>query len=395
MIPDFRESFNNTFDPAAYQACIDDINSNYRQSLIFRLSETPLFLSDKLSKRLIEAAHDVIAVLQEKDFNERVKNAIPKGLKVAGEDDHPTFLQVDFAICKDENGEFIPQLIELQGFPSLYCFQHFLDGKLRQYFPIPEDMTPFYSGLDRESYKKLLGGVLTGDSDPENVVLLEIEPEKQKTRIDFYLTEEYFGIKSVCVTEVIHRGNKLFYKDKGREIPIERFYHRFIFDELVRKNLNISFRFDDEDLDIKWVGHPNWFFKVSKYTLPLINSKYCPPCYFLNELDEYPSDLENYVLKPLFSFAGLGVEIDVTREMLDKIEDRSNYLLQHKIEYIPFIKTKDIDSKAEVRMMFIWDDKPMLVNNLLRVSKGKMMGVDFNQQQTWVGSSLAYHHGEK
>jgi hypothetical protein len=391
MIPHLREKFNAEFEQQTYNAFIKDIDGSYRHSLEFRVSETPLFLSDFLAKRLVDAAHEIFSVVQRDDYNEKVKNAIPPGMAVANEDQHTTFLQIDFAICKDEQGDFIPQLIELQGFPSLYCYQHYFDRKLREYFSIPEGFKPFFNGLDSDSYQQLLGKVLLGDSDPDNTVLLELEPEKQKTRIDFYLCEEYFGIRPVCLTKVNHRRNKLYYKHNGREIPIERIYHRFIFDELMRSNVQTGFRWDDEALEVKWVGHPNWFFKISKYTLPLIHSQYCPPCYYLKDLSEYPADLENYVLKPLFSFAGLGVEIDVTPGLLDSIEDRRNYILQKKIEYASLIKTPGEYSKAEVRMMFVWDDEPVLVNNLLRLSKGKMMGVDYNKNKTWVGSSLAYH----
>ena len=390
MIPEIRQQFNANFDEKAYHAFVKDIYDSYRGSLVFRVGETPLFLSDDMTRMLVEAAHDVMRVVREPDYSERVKNAIPPGLSIANEDDHTIFLQVDFAICRDENGGFIPQLIELQGFPSLYCFQHYLDRKIREYFPIPDGFTPFFSGLNSETYKSFMGNILLGDSDPENVVLLEYQPERQKTRIDFYLAEEYWGIPAVCVTDVIQRGNNIFYKRNGREIPIERIYHRFIFDELVRENVKMGFSTTD-DLNVHWVGHPNWFFKVSKYTLPLIDSRYCPKCYFLDELDEYPERLEDYVLKPLFSFAGHGVEIDISKEMLDSIKDRENYILQHKIEYTPLIETMDEKSKAEVRMMFIWDKEPVLVNNLLRLSKGKMMGVDYNKNRTWVGSSLAYH----
>lgn len=391
MIPDLRDKFNAEFRQQTYDAFTKDIDESYRHSLEFRVSETPLFLSDRLARKLIEAAYGVFSVVQESDYKEKVRQAIPPGMSVANENEHTTFLQVDFAICKNDDGEFIPQLIELQGFPSLYCYQHYFDRKLREYFSIPEDFTPFFSGLDTDSYKEFLGKILLGDSAPENVVLLEIEPEKQKTRIDFYLCEEYYGIKAVCVTKVIQRGNKLYYQHDGKEIPIERIYHRFIFDELIRSDIRTGFRWDDEDLEVTWVGHPNWFFKISKYTLPFIKSKYCPPCHFLKDLTEYPADLENYVLKPLFSFAGLGVEIDVTPGLLNSIKIRSNYILQKKIEYAPLIKTPDEYSRGEVRMMFVWDKEPLLVNNLLRLSKGKMMGVDFNKNKTWVGSSLAYH----
>lgn len=390
MVPELRAEYNARFDPAAYERLVADINAAYRNSLEFRMCETPLFLSESFTKKLYQAATDVLRVLQEPGFAEKAEAALPPGSKVASEDEHPLFLQIDYAICRDERGEFTPQLIELQGFPSLYCYQHFLNGKLREYLPIPEQLTPFFSGLSAEDYRELLGRVLLGDSDPENVVLLEIEPEKQKTRIDFYLCEEYYGIRPVCVTRVIHRGRKLYYRHGGREIPIERMYHRFIFDELHRKNLQISFDID-EDLDVTWVGHPNWFFKISKHTLPLIQSEFCPPCYYLSALDRYPDDLENYVLKPLFSFAGSGVEIDISARRLDELPDHENYILQRKVEYTPFLETPDEKAKAEIRLMFIWDDQPRLVNNLIRVSKGKMMGVDFNRNKSWIGSSLAFH----
>jgi len=390
MIPEIREKFNVQFDQKTYNAFLEDIHRSNSDSLVFRVAETPLFLSNELRDQLIDAAYDVAKVVQRGDFAEKCKNAVPAGMSVANEDAHTTFLQVDFAICRDENGGFIPQLIELQGFPSLYTFQHYVDQKIREYFYTPDGFTPFFSGLDSDAYRKTFGKVLLGDSDPENVVLMELQPRKQKTLIDFLLTDAYYGITPVCVTEVFQRGNKLFYKKDGRKIPVERIYYRFIFDELIRKKARPGFDLN-ADLDVTWVGHPNWFFKISKHTLPLIDSPFCPKCYYLNELNEYPSDLENYVLKPLYSFAGIGVQIDVTREMLDVIPDRENYILQKKIEYTPLLQTPDGLSRAEVRMMFVWDDEPMLVNNLLRLSKGKMMGVDYNKNKTWVGSSLAYH----
>ncbi|MDP3831164.1 MAG: hypothetical protein Q8Q47_07825, partial [Ignavibacteriaceae bacterium] len=207
---------------------------------------------------------------------------------------------------------------------------------------------------------------------------------------DFSATQEMTNVKAVCISEIINEGRKLFYKETDKLIPIERIYNRVIYDELTRKNFSTGFNFTDE-LDVTWVGHPNWFFKISKYTLPFLKGKNIPNCFFLNELNEYPEDLNNYVLKPLFSFAGLGVEIDLTKERLDAIENRNNYILQQKIDYAPLIKTPDGYSKVEIRMMYLWKDEPVLVNNLIRMSKGKMMGVDFNKNKTWVGSSCAFH----
>ncbi|MBS4028487.1 MAG: hypothetical protein KGZ58_07600 [Ignavibacteriales bacterium] len=390
MISQLRKQFNDSFSQKKYEAFLAELNTTVKYPADFRVSETPVFLSEEFTKVLVTAAEEILLSVTSKQYLEKSRQAIPEGFNVPNESQHPTFLQIDFGICKDESGKFIPQLIELQGFPSLYCYQALMERVARKHFPIPENYTTYFNGLNERTYISLLKEIIIGDSAPENVVLLEIEPEKQKTRIDFACTESMLGVKSVCVTKIVKRGKKLFYKENGKEIPIERIYNRVIFDELTKKNLHLDFHFTDE-LDVTWAGHPNWFFKISKYSLSFIESNYAPKTYFLNELKEYPSDLNNYVLKPLFSFAGTGVSVEVTKDMLESITEKQNYILQRKVEYAPCIQTPDEFAKVEIRMMFIWKEKPLLVNNLVRMSKGKMMGVDYNKNKTWVGSSLAFH----
>ena len=111
----------------------------------------------------------------------------------------------------------------------------------------------------------------------------------------------------------------------------------------------------------------------------------------MNDLKILPDNLDNYVLKPLYSFAGSGVIIDLNKDILNKITDKENYILQEKINYKPVISTPEGKSKMEIRLMYIWDKEPVLVHNLVRLSKGKMIGVDFNKNKTWVGSSIAFH----
>ena len=390
MIEEIRKKYNSAFTTGKYESFLKELDGYTYYPADFRVCETPLFLSDSMRDKLTGACNDIVNQLQTEEFKIQSSSAIPLGLEVPNEDGHTTFLQIDFAICKDANGEYYPQLIELQGFPSLYAFQYFLPRIIKNNFDIPEGFTPYFSGYNDDSYVKLLNKVIIGDSDPENVILLEIRPAAQKTRIDFASTEELTKVKTVCISKIKKRGSKLFYTEDGREIPIERIYNRVIYDELKRKNIEYNFRFTEE-LDLKWVGHPNWFFKISKYTLPFLRSPYVPQSYMLSDITEYPADLENYVLKPLFSFAGLGVNVDVTKEVLDSITDRGNYILQRKIEYAPLIETPDEKSRVEIRMMYLWDEKPELVNNLVRTSKGKMMGVDFNKNKVWVGSSCAFH----
>jgi hypothetical protein len=397
MIPEIRKKFNSEFKDETYNKFLNELNSFLKYPTDFRVCETPLFLSEELTNELTQASNDICHQLSDKNLIEKCKLAIPDNLKVPSIDSHPQFLSIDFALYKGKDEKTHPKLIELQGFPTLYAYQYYLDKILRKYFSVSENFTCYYDNQNSEEYIQLFKKIVVGDENPENVILLEIEPHKQKTRIDFAATEELIGISTVCISDIIPKGNKLYYKKDlpngqagSKEIEVKRIYNRVIFDELNRTQVKYNFDFRDE-FDVKWICHPDWFFRISKYTLPLLTGKYVPKAFFVNELESIPDVLDNYVLKPLFSFAGLGVKVEVTKETLQSIPDPENYILQEKIEYEPLIETPDEKSKVEIRMMFLWDDKPLLVNNLIRTSKGKMMGVDFNKNKTWVGSSTAYH----
>ena len=390
MVRELREKFNADFTDEKYNALINDIENKINRKLDFRICETPLFLDKKNITVLVDAAYEIAGIIEKIDFGNSHRTFVPEKYFVPNEDSHPLFLQIDFAITQDEEGNILPQLIELQGFPSLYNFQAFLDSELRKFYDLPSELTPYFNGLDYDSYIEKLKRAMIGDSNPENVILLEIDPYNQKTWIDFHIAEMQLGIKPVCISDVIQEGKNLYYEIDGRKIKIDKIYNRVIFDELERSEIKPSFNFFEE-FNVTWLSHPNWFFKISKNILPLIKSKYAPPSYYLDELSVYPGDLENYVLKPLFSFAGSGVKIEISQNDLDKIKDKENYILQRKVKYEPVIKTPDGYAKAEVRMMFLWEDKPELVNNLLRVSKGKMIGVDYNKNKTWVGANIMYH----
>ena len=390
MIPEIRARLNAEHTEERYSSFLRELDTTYRFTTDFRTAETPIFLTREVKRMLVEACSEIVAQLRTPEFRAHAADAIPAGLSVPGETGHPTFLQIDFGLCRAADGSIIPQLIELQGFPSLYGYQAHLNDTIRKHFPIPPGFGASFNGFVRDSYEQLLRDVIVGKEDPQNVVLLEIDPEHQKTRIDFAVMERMLGIRIVDLMSVTKRGRSLFYKENGKEITIRRIYNRVIFDELQRKGLQPEFRFQEE-IDAEWVGHPNWYFRISKHTLPFLKSRYVPECRLLSTIETYPDDLSAYVLKPLYSFAGLGVDINVTKEKLDAVTDRSNYLLQRKVEYADLIKTPDGFSKAEIRMMFLWDKEPLLVKNLVRLSKGMMMGVDFNKNRTWVGSTIAYH----
>lgn len=389
MIPEYRKAYNAWFTKERHEQFLQSLNTMLPYPVDFRVSETPLFLSPELKSELEQAAYEIVAQLRTPEFLRHAHNAIPEGLGTPFCKPHPEFLQVDFAIAQDSAGNFLPQLIELQGFPSLYGFQYYFANQLQAYYEPAKSLTPYFGSSSKDEYLALLKKIILGNHQPENVILLEIEPEKQKTRVDFAATEALTGIKVVCVTKVIKKNKTLFYQDQhGKLVEIRRIYNRVILDELQRKPVPMQFSFHEE-LDVEWAGHPDWYFLISKHTLPFLTGKYVSGCSLLTEIDNYPDDLENYVLKPLYSFAGLGVEVDITKGRLDEINDRDNYILQRKITYAPLIETPEGFAKAEIRMMFLWDEEPVLVNNLVRQSKGKMMGVDFNKNKTWVGSSCA------
>jgi hypothetical protein len=394
MDPELRAAFNADFTPQKYAALLRCVNQTEKWPADFRISETPIFLTDEFTDEVVRAAKQIIDLTRSPEFARHARSAVPPALEVPNESEHPNFFVVDFAICL-KGGRFLPQLIELQAFPSLFGFQLVLLGCMRKAFPaIPRNWTSSFGRIKDNEYIQLLRRTIVGHASPENVILLEIEPEKQKTRIDFAATERLLGIRSVCVTEIRRRGRRLFYRRDGSEIPIERIYNRVIFDELLRrKDLDLAFQFRDE-LDVVWAGHPNWYFRVSKHSLPFLKTEHTSPAFFA---DEFPPDeeLDRYVLKPLYSFAGAGVEMEPTLGKLAGLTDPQQWILQRKVDYAAFVPTVDgPKSKAEIRMMFVWPDEdrdPTLVNNLVRMSQGKMMGVDFNKEKTWVGSSIALH----
>lgn len=396
MIPALRQRYNAASTDARYAAFSRELNRSMYWPVDFRVAESPLFLDEATTRALVDAAADITRQLSTPEFRRHAANAVPAHLSVPHETEFPHFLCIDFALCHDADGRVLPQLIELQGFPTVACWQVLLTNAYRAHFPeIPKEFTPYFAGLDEERYLDELRSAIVGDCLPENVVLLEIEPEKQKTRIDFACTHSFLNVRPMCLSKVRQRGRQLVYFSGGREVPIQRIYNRVIFDELLRKpDFKPGFNLRDDRLDVQWVSHPNWYFRLSKHTLPFLKSRYAPDCRFVSDLGaDIPADLANYVLKPLYSFAGLGVDIAPTREKIAALPNPAEWLLQRKVAYAPLLATPDGPAKAEVRLILVGDstEMPRLVNQLVRLTKGAMHGVDFNKGKTWVGASAAFH----
>lgn len=393
MIPELRQKFNREFTEEKYQQFLSALDRAVGAKIEFRPCETPVFLPAEFLTEMERAGKELIAQLSTPDYFAASTRAIPAEFHAPNEGSHPDFIQVDFAVTRDADGKFSAKLIELQGCASLYAFQFLLPHEYQRLYDL-DGLSYLMNGLNDERYQVLLKEVFVAQHDPAQVVLMEIDPLRQKTLPDFKMTEKLFGIPTVDVAEILKRGNKLYYQRDGREIEIRRIYNRVIIDEFVRKGVKSNFDFRDE-LDVEWVGHPNWYFRMSKFSLPFLNHYTAPRAWFLNELEEYPGDPENFVLKPLFSFAGSGVKVSITREDLDAVPPtkRGDFLLQEKITYAPVVETPDEPSKVEVRVMFVWPQsapEPIAVTTLTRLSKGAMMGVDFNKNKRWVGSSCAF-----
>jgi hypothetical protein len=391
MIPSYRQDFNARFTPEKYERLRREMTSRCGMEVPFALCETPCFFPVALVERMGEDGKALIRQLVENpEYRARSEASIPAEFRVPNESPHPMFIQVDFGLVRDAAGELHPKLVELQAFPSLYAYQPVLAQAYIDVFGLDPKLRYFLSGLDSVSYKKLLQDAIVAGHDPANVVLMEVHPEEQKTRPDFLLTEKLLGIRTVCITKIRTQGQRLFYEENGKQISIERIYNRTIVDELERKGIQPPFDFRD-DLDVEWAGHPNWYFRISKYSIPYLKHPSVPRTWFLDQLPEVPPDLENFVLKPLYSFAGLGVVIAPSRKDIDAIplSKRGDFILQERLNFTPVVETPYGLTKVELRIMYVWLDEMLPVLTIVRMGRGLMMGVDHNKNMAWVGSSAA------
>jgi hypothetical protein len=398
MIPALREAFNRNFLPETYQQLLKNLEASAGTPIAFRVSETPCFFPKALLDQMAEYGRDLVLQLVNNPEYLRASNAtIPPQYNVANESPRPMFLQVDFGLVRDAQGELEPKLVELQAFPSLYGYQPVLAKQYIESYGLPADLRIYLGGHDHDTYQQLMRELIVAGHDPANVILLEIHPEKQKTLCDFLLTQRDLGIAIVDILKLKKRGKRLFYERDGREIPVHRIYNRCIVDELERKGIELPFDLT-QPLDVEWAGHPNWYYRISKFSIPHLKHKCVPKTWLLDTNSSVPLDNENYVLKPLYSFAGLGIKFNPTQADVDAIplEQRQHYMLQERMRFAPVIETPYGLTQAEIRIMYVWPEggevTPVLP--LLRMGRGIMMGVDHNRNLEWVGGSAALWAGQ-
>ncbi len=389
MIAELRREFNSKFTPELYQRFLNRLDERCGTHVGFRNCETPCFFPAELLDRTARAGAELVhQLIDNAAYLSAADEQIPVPYRVPNTDPRPLFVQADFGLVQTQNG-FEPKLVEIQGFPSLYAYQIELARTYNEVYGL--DYSCLLSSPSEAEYLKLLTHTLLNGHAPENVVLLEIDPLEQKTLADFILTERFCHIPTVNIRAVLKQGNRLYYQRDGLEIPIKRIYNRAIVDELIRKKVDLAFDFRD-DLDIEWAGHPNWFFRISKFSLPYLHHATVPHSQFLSDVQKLPAPPDELVLKPLFSFAGLGVIVGPTLEQIEAIPEvqKTSYLLQERVTFQPVIDTPFGATNAEIRVMYIWADKLTPVTTIIRMGRGKMMGVDHNRDQEWVGGSAGF-----
>ena len=395
MIPALRHSFNQNFTLQKYQSFLAALDQRCKTHVKFRVAETPCFFPKALLEQMAEDGQELVnQLLERREYRKQSDKTIPPEYNIPNESERPMFLQVDFGLTRNAEGAIEPRLVELQAFPSLYAYQSALMRQYAESFSLDSGLGTFLSGLDFDAYRRLLCRAILGGHAPENVILMEIDPLEQKTLPDFLLTKELCGIEAVNVLDLKKKGRKLYYELRGTQVQVERIYNRMIVDELIRKNVKLPFDLRDE-LDVEWAGHPNWYFRISKFSIPFLRHRCVPRTWFLDELEELPADRENYLLKPLYSFAGIGIKFAPNNEDIASIppKRRHEYIIQERIAFEPVIETPHGPTQAEIRIMYIWldsDPRPTPVLTLVRIGRGKMMGVDHNRNLEWVGGSAGF-----
>jgi len=393
MIPALREEFNRNYTPEKYQNFLDSLGKACGKPIGFRVSETPVFVPKSLLDQMAQYGRELVAQLLTSPKYLRVSDkTVPPEYNVPNETPRPMFVQVDFGLIRNAKGGLEPKLVELQAFPSLYGYQalsaqHYIDD-----FGLSKDLGIYMSGFDHRSYIALMRELIVGNHAPESVILMEIDPEHQKTLPDFLITQKELGIAIVDILSLKKHGKKLYYSSEGREIEVRRIYNRCIVDELERKDVTLPFDLREE-LDVEWAGHPNWYFRISKFSIPYLSHRCVPQTWFLDENPTVPDDNQNYLLKPLYSFAGAGIKFAPTEADIDAIpaSERHNYIMQERMRFEPVIATPHGMTQMETRIMYVWPENGELtpVLPLIRMGRGVMMGVDHNRDLEWVGGSSA------
>ncbi len=410
MIPSLRSDFNARFRPEAYRNLRHSLDAIARTHVAFPIAETPCFFPEDLLEEMARIGADLtLRLVNDPAYLARSLAAIPERWRCADQNTHPHFLTADFGLVRNADGALAPKLVELQAFPSVFGFQFAACEEYRIAFALDPSLQYLFGGLDQSAYWKLLARAIVAGHDPESVVLIDVDPANQKTLPDFHITADRLGIPIVDIADLqpIDAPSKspgqlrrLAYPSGKKLVPIRRIYNRAIVDELLRRQVSLQFDYR-ESFDVEWAGHPNWYFHVSKFSIPFLDHPAVPRAFFLDQLyrnaelrDLFKANRDDWILKPLFSFAGQGIRFAPADADLAAIPaaQRSSYILQQRVTFVPVIDTPFGLTQAEIRILYVWPDRAALtpLTSLVRLGRGQMMGVDHNQGQAWVGASAAF-----
>ncbi len=407
MITRYRQEFNQRYTDAAYVGVLSDMEQWSGSPIQFRIAETPCFVSEGLLHQVADMGAELThQLLGNSSYLQQSLQVIPDRFRLPRDTPHPHFMTADFGFVRNAAGTLLPKLVELQAFPSVFAFQALLAEAYCQRYRLDSGLKSFLNGHSSTSFWELFRRTVVGGHDPAEVVLAEIEPYQQKTLPDFLITSQRLGIATVDVTRlIVHREQgrpQLFYKKASGVQRVRRIYNRVIVDELMQKNIELPFDYR-EDLDLEWAGHPNWYFRISKYSIPFLKHPAVPEAVFLDEWlagagsAHLHQERESILLKPLFSFAGKGIVFAPSDQELAAIPraEQRGYLIQEKVDFTPTIETPYGPTQTEIRILYLWPNggsmEPVL--SLARLGRGKMMGVDHNRNQKWVGASTCYYPG--
>ena len=397
MVEELRRDFNERFTEHRFSMFRQRLDDRFGRPITFRVCETPLFVSEQM-RRTCETAGDGHPrdLHGNAAYHEASAGALRPDLVVRHRPDHPAFVCVDFALV-NEDGAVVPRLVELQGFPSVMAYQLIVAEMYVEHFRLSTDLIGINGDLSRSELLAAMRRTIVGDHEIEDVVLMDLDPWNQKTCPDFRATNDLLGVPVVDARSLKKEGRRLFYETSdGTLRPIRRIFNRAIADEIDRREEELPFRWTDE-LDLEWAGHPNWFYQLSKFSMPFLDHPSVPATHFLSDFDSWPDDLDEYVLKPLYSFAGTGVVVGPDQTILDAIpsENRRDFILQRRVRYAEVIDTPAGRSQAELRIMLLWepDGDPTPAMSLVRTGRGAKMGVDANTRERWIGASCALFTG--
>jgi len=429
VIPALRRDFNARFRPETFRTMLHSLDAVARTHIAFPVAETPCFFPSSMLDEMARIGIDLtLQLVNNPAYLARSLAAIPEPWRAADQNSHPHFLTADFGLVREDSGRLAPRLVEMQAFPSVFAFQWAASEAYRSAFSLDPSLRYLLGGLDQAQFWKLLARTIVAGHDPQTVVLIDVDPAHQKTLPDFHITADHLGIRIVDIAalETLDPAPdspsqlpRLGYRAKGRLIPIRRIYNRAIVDELVRRQIPLQFGYR-QPFDVEWAGHPNWYFHVSKFSIPFLDHPAVPPAVFLDDWfrssaggsksacgpkesargpkndarDRLPSSRDRLILKPLYSFAGQGILFAPTDDQLAAIPpaQRHHYLLQERVTFEPVIDTPFGPTQAEIRILYVWPDQGNLTPliSLVRLGRGQMMGVDHNRGQSWVGASAAF-----